>query len=110
MENVKKITAKAAYGVLLAIILGLLAYIMITQPKVKAGSEIIEIQARIQVLEDAIKEHQAQYDSALVEKNDCIKQCETSWYKQANDEHLAADKDRAEIETLKTRLGLIMES
>ena len=110
MENVKKITAKAAYGVLLAIILGLLSYIMITQPKVKAGSEVLEINNRIAELEKSIKDHQTQHKNAVTEKDSCINQCVTSWDKQANDEHLAADKDRAEIEQLKTRLGLIMES
>lgn len=110
MENITKITAKTAYGVLLAIILGLLAYIMITQPKVKAGSEVLEIQSKITELEQSIKNHQYQHKNAVTEKNSCIQECTTTRDKQANDEHLAADQDRAEIETLKNRLGLIMES
>ena len=103
-------TNKIIYGTFLAIIIGLIAYIMITQPKVKAGSEVLEIQARIQVIENSIKEHQTQHKNAVEEKENCINQCVTSWDKQANDEHLAADQDRAEIELLKARLGLLMES
>lgn len=108
--NNTKLTHKIIYWTFITIIVGLIAYIMVTQPKVKAGNEIIEIQARIQVLEDAIKEHQAYYDSALVEKDNCIKQCETSWNKQAEMEHIQADVARGEIAALNERLGLILES
>lgn len=103
-------TNKIIYGSFLAIILGLIAYIMITQPKVKAGNEVIEINARIQVIEDSIKQHKIQHDNAVQEKENCIQQCIASWDKQANDEHIQADADRAEIAALKSRLGLIMES
>ena len=103
-------TNKIIYGTFLTIIIGLIAYIMITQPKVKAGSEVLELNSKIQQLELSIKEHQNQHNNAVAEKQACIQQCTESWDKQANDEHLAADQDRAEIEVYKTRLGLLMES
>lgn len=103
-------TNKIIYGSFLAIIIGLIAYIMITQPKVKAGNEVLEINAKIAELEKSIKNHKAQYDNALTEKDNCIHQCTTSWENQASIENKGADADRAEIETLKARLGLILES
>ena len=103
-------TNKIIYGTFLAIIIGLIAYIMITQPKVKASNEVIEINNKIIELENSIKGHQTQHDNAVQEKENCIQQCVTSWDKQANDEHVQADAERAEIAALKSRLGLIMES
>lgn len=101
---------KIIYGSFLAIIVGLIAYIIITQPKVKAGNEVLEINQKIKELENSIKEHKAQYDSALVEKDNCIQQCTISWENQANKENKGADADRAEIAALNERLGLILES
>jgi len=101
---------KIIYGSFLAIIIGLIAYIIITQPKVKAGNEVLEINQKIKELENSIKEHKAQYDSALVEKDNCIQQCTTSWENQASKENKGADADRAEIAALNERLGLILES
>lgn len=101
---------KIIYGSFLAIIVGLIAYIIITQPKVKAGNEVLEIQGQIQELKQSIKNHQEQHQNAIQEKDNCIKQCTVSWDKQANDEHLGADADRKQIELLEDRLGLILES
>ena len=108
--NNTNLTHKIIYGTFITIIVGLIAYIMITQPKVKAGNEVLEIQQEIKQLEQSIKEHKAQYDNALVEKDNCIQQCTTSWENQAAIENKWADADRAKIASLNERLGLILES
>lgn len=97
------------YTVLGWLVVVLLSYIVIMQPKVKAGNEILEIQQQIVDLENSIKEHQTQHKNAVDEKEECINECTITWDKQANDEHILADKDRAEIELLKKRLGLLMQ-
>ena len=97
------------YTVLGWLVVVLLSYIVIMQPKVKAGNEILEIQQRIVDLENSIKEHQTQHKNAVDEKEECINECVITWDKQADDEHILADKDRAEIELLKKRLGLLMQ-
>ena len=108
--NNTNLTHKIIYGTFITIIVGLVAYIMITQPKVKAGNEVLEIQQEIKQLEQSIKEHKAQYDNALKEKDNCIQQCTTSWENQAAIENKWADADRAKIASLNDRLGLILES
>lgn len=97
------------YTVLGWLVVVLLSYIVIMQPKVKAGNEILEIQQRIIDLEKSIKEHQTQHKNAVDEKEECINECTITWDKQADDEHILADKDRAEIKLLEERLGLLMQ-
>lgn len=97
------------YTVLGWLVVVLLSYIVIMQPKVKAGNEILEIQQKIVDLENSIKEHQTQHKNAVDEKEECINECTITWDKQADDEHILADKDRAEIKLLEERLGLLMQ-
>ena len=89
--------------ILLAAIILLIAYGAAIQNQVKAQQEIINQQqpivdaaARIQELDELIKEEQGRYEIALNSK----RECEVSWVKQMNKAHEKADEYRQELSTL----------
>ena len=99
---------KIIIWLLIAAVIGLIAYWAAIQNKVNAQQEIINQQQpivdaanRIAELEDLIKEEQTKYQLAL----DSKKECEVSWTKQMNKSHEKADEYRAEQLKLQ---GLIM--
>ena len=90
---------KIIIWLLIAAVIGLIAYWAAVQNKVNAQQEIIDQQQpivdaanRISELEDLIKEEQTKYQLAL----DSKKECEVSWTKQMNKAHEKADEYRAE--------------
>lgn len=89
-------TNKIIYAILVAIIVGLVAYALIVQPKVNAGQELINAQARIQELEDLIEDAQLTYAVAESSKQECIE----SWNKQKEKAHDDAEKYRLEKKEL----------
>ena len=93
------------YTVLVWVILVLFAYIVITQPKVKAGNEILEIQQRILELDEL--EQQAKDNWHLAEENKA--ECIESWNEQQNKESKLAEWYRTEKKDLEERLGLLMQ-
>jgi hypothetical protein len=90
---------KIIIWLLIAAVIGLIAYWTAIQNKVNAQQEIIDQQQpivdaanRIAELEDLIKEEQTKYQLAL----DSKKECEVSWTKHMNKAHEKADEYRAE--------------
>ena len=94
---------KIIIWLLIAVIIWLIAYWAAVQDKVNAQQEIIDQQqpivdaaARIQELDELIKEEQSRYEIALNSK----RECEVSWVKQMNKAHEKADEYRQELATL----------
>ena len=85
------------------IILSLLAYIVVMQPKVKASEEIIQAQNRIQELSWMIANLWKEWRIAEDAKAECI----DSWNKQQQEANKSADKLRAEKEELE---GFLLRS
>ena len=90
---------KIIIWLLIAAVIGLIAYWTAIQNKVNSQQEIIDQQQpivdaanRIAELEDLIKEEQTKYQLAL----DSKKECEVSWTKHMNKAHEKADEYRAE--------------
>ena len=92
------------YTVLFWVILVLFSYIIILQPKVKAGNEILEIQQRLAELDDLEQEAKDNRHIAEDAKAECIE----SWNKQQEKETNLADAYRTEKAELEDRLGLIL--
>ena len=92
------------YTVLVWVILVLFAYIVITQPKVKAGNEILEIQQRILELDEL--EQQAKDNWHLAEENKA--ECIESWNEQQKKESELAESYRVQKADLEERLGLLL--
>lgn len=90
-------TNKIIYAILVAIIVGLVAYALIIQPKVNAGQDLINVKARIEILDQQIKNAQAKYAAAEISKDKCIE----TWNAKKQNAHIEADQYRAEIEELK---------
>ena len=93
------------YTVLWWIVVVLLSYIVIMQPKVKAGNEILEIQQEIQDTKASIQEHKDRWQVALDSRAECIE----SWDNEMDKENRWADADRAKLQELEERLGLLMQ-
>ena len=94
---------KIILWILIAVIIILVTYSAAIQNKVNAQQEIIDQQqpivdaaARIQELDELIKEEQSRYEIALNSK----RECEISWVKQMNKAHEKADEYRQELSTL----------
>ena len=92
------------YTVLFWVILVLFSYIMVLQPKVKAGNEILEIQQRLQELDTLEQEAKENWHLAEENKAECIE----SWNEQQRKESELAESYRVQKKDLEDRLGLIM--
>ena len=93
------------YTVLLWVILVLFAYIIILQPKVKAGNEILEIQQRLIELDTLEQEAKDNWHLAEENKIECIE----SWNDQQKKESDLAEWYRTEKAELENRLGLLLQ-
>lgn len=93
------------YTVLGWLVVVLLSYIVIMQPKVKAGNEILEIQQRLIELDNL--EQQAKDNWHLAEENK--QECIESWNEQQTKESQLAEWYRTEKKDLEERLGLLMQ-
>lgn len=89
-------TAKIILWILIAIIVGLVAYSVAIQDKVRAWNELLETQTRIQELEKIIEDAQFDYAIAETSKNECIE----SWNAQKIKAHDDAEKARLEIKEI----------
>lgn len=89
-------TAKIILWLLVAVIVGLVAYSVAIQDKVKAWNDLIESQARIQELEQIIADAQFSYSIAETSKKECIE----SWDNQKQKAHDDAEKARLEIKEI----------
>ena len=76
-------TTQKIYTALFGIILVLFAYIVILQPKVKAGNEILEIKQQIEEKQKSILEHQERYRIAVESLNECAE----SWNEEMKKEN-----------------------
>ena len=76
-------TTQKIYTVLFGIILVLFAYIVILQPKVKAGNEILEIKQQIEEKQKSILDHQERYRIAVESLNECAE----SWNEEMRKEN-----------------------
>lgn len=65
---------KIIYIVITVIMLSLVAYIALTQSRVRAAQDILQAQARLDELELLIKDAKAAYDEAEKWKTKCIKE------------------------------------
>ena len=83
----------------------ILSYIVITQPKVKAGNEILEIQKRLIELDELEQKAKDNWHLAEENKSECIE----SWNEQQNKESKLAEWYRTEKQELQDRLGLLLQ-
>lgn len=93
------------YGILIWVIVVMFWYIMMTQPKVKAGNEVLEIQQRLIELDNL--EQEAKDNRHLAEENKA--ECIQSWNEQQTLEQLNAEWYRQEKKELEERLGLLLQ-
>lgn len=89
-------TAKIILWLLIAIIIGLVAYSVAIQDKVRAGNELLNSQAKIEELQKIIEDAQFTYAVAETSKNECIE----SWDAQKQKAHDDAEKARLEIKEI----------
>lgn len=99
-------TTQKIYTALFWVIIVLFAYIIILQPKVKAGNEVLEIKQQIEERQQSILEHQERYQIAV----DSLNECAESWNEEMRKENEWANADRKAIEDLEDKLGLILQS
>ena len=93
------------YTILFWIIIVLFSYIVILQPKVKAGNEILEIQQKLLELDDL--EQQAKDNWHLAEENKA--ECIESRNEQQRKESELAESYRTQKADLEERLGLLLQ-
>lgn len=93
------------YTILFWVIIVLFSYIIILQPKVKAGNEILEIQQKLIELDNL--EQQAKDNWHLAEENKA--ECIESWNEQQRKESDLAEWYRTEKAELENRLGLLLQ-
>lgn len=98
-------TTKTIYTVLFWIILVLFSYIVITQPKVNAGNEILDIQKRLLELDELEQQAKDNWHIAEESKTECIE----SWNEQQVNESKKAEWYRTEKADLEKRLGLLLQ-
>lgn len=94
------------YTILFATIVVLLSYIVVTQPKVKAWNEILEIQTELNQLDVLEQEAKDRWHIAEESKAECIE----SWNKQQEIENKHAEDIRTKKAELEDRLGLLLQS
>ena len=92
------------YTILFWIILVLFSYIVILQPKVKAGNEILEIQQKLIELDNLEQQAKDNWHIAEEAKTECIE----SWNEQQRKENNLAEAYRTEKAELEERLGLLL--
>ena len=92
------------YTILFWIIIVLFSYIVILQPKVKAGNEILEIQQKLIELDDL--EQQAKDNWHLAEENKA--ECIESRNEQQRKESELAESYRTQKADLENKLGLLL--
>ena len=92
------------YTTLLWIIVVLFSYILVMQPKVKAGNEILEIQQKLIELDNL--EQQAKDNWHLAEENKA--ECIESWNEQQRKESELAESYRTQKADLENKLGLLL--
>ena len=80
------------------------AYILVMQPKVKAGNEILEIQQKLLELDNL--EQQAKDNWHLAEENKA--ECIESWNEQQRKESELAESYRTQKADLENKLGLLL--
>ena len=93
------------YTILFWVIIVLFSYIIILQPKVKAGNEILEIQQKLIELDNL--EQQAKDNWHLAESNKA--EWIERWNEQQKKESELAESYRTQKADLEERLGLIMQ-
>ena len=93
------------YTILFWIIIVLFSYIVILQPKVKAGNEILEIQQKLLELDDL--EQQAKDNWHLAEENKA--ECIESRNEQQRKESELAESYRTQKADLEEKLGLLLQ-
>ena len=93
------------YTILFWIIIVLFSYIVILQPKVKAGNEILEIQQKLIELDDL--EQQAKDNWHLAEENKA--ECIESRNEQQRKESELAESYRTQKADLEEKLGLLLQ-
>jgi hypothetical protein len=81
------------------------AYILVMQPKVKAGNEILEIQQKLIELDNL--EQQAKDNWHLAEENKA--ECIESWNEQQKKESELAESYRTQKADLENKLGLLLQ-
>ena len=87
---------KIIYAILVAIIVGLVAYALIVQPKVNAGAELMNAKAQIELLEQQVENAKAKYNAAISWKEKCIE----TWENKKINAHNEAEQARAQIKEL----------
>ena len=92
------------YTILFWIIITMFAYILVMQPKVKAGNEILEIQQKLIELDNL--EQQAKDNWHLAEENKA--ECIESWNEQQKKESELAESYRKQKADLENKLGLLL--
>lgn len=92
------------YTILFLVIIVLFSYIIILQPKVKAGNEILEIQLELEQLDKLEQEAKDRWHIAEESKAECIE----SWNEQQKLEQQHAEDIRSKKEELNNKLGLIL--
>ena len=93
------------YTILFWIIITMFTYILVMQPKVNAGNEILEIQQKLIELDNL--EQQAKDNWHLAEENKA--ECIESWNEQQRKENNLAEAYRTEKAELEERLGLLLQ-
>lgn len=91
-------TWKIITSCLVALIIGLVCYAMIVQPKVKAGQEYMDKMDRIEELRGIIEGASNSYKEAIENKEACI----VHWDEKMVEEHEKAENARKEIEEIKS--------
>lgn len=92
------------YTILFWIIITMFTYILVMQPKVKAGNEILEIQQKLIELDNL--EQQAKDNWHLAEENKA--ECIESWNEQQKKESELAESYRTQKADLENKLGLLL--
>ena len=92
------------YTILFWIIITMFTYILVMQPKVKAGNEILEIQQKLIELDNL--EQQAKDNWHLAEENKA--ECIESWNEQQRKESELAESYRTQKADLENKLGLLL--
>ena len=93
------------YTALFWVIIVLFSYIIILQPKVKAGNEILEIQQKLIELDNLEQQAKDNWHIAEDAKAECIE----SWNEQQKKESELAESYRTQKADLEEKLGLLLQ-
>ena len=81
------------------------AYILVMQPKVNAGNEILEIQQKLIELDNLEQQAKDNWHLAEENKTECIE----SWNEQQKKESELAESYRTQKADLENKLGLLLQ-